>query len=172
MTAISINKQVQLVCPVCKSQKILKLPESVLNQTGQLTTISIPNGLVCDHHFQAFVDKQFKVRGYQKVDFEIKQKDKTIKNYIEENEDIVDNKDKDFYDNLILEGNYIEYKPKIDKIPTLNENKRETLDMGNNEMSLEEIYEEFWEFIDDDNYEFKELILNDVTRRKALKSES
>lgn len=172
MTAISINKQVQLVCPVCKSQKILKLPESVLNQTGQLTTISIPNGLVCDHHFQAFVDKQFKVRGYQKVDFEIKQKDKTIKNYIEENEDIVDNKDKDFYDNLILEGNYIEYKPKIDKIPTLNENKRDILDMGNKEMSLEEIYEEFWEFIDDDNYEFKELILNDVTRRKALKSES
>lgn len=172
MTAISINKQVQLVCPVCKSQKILKLPESVLNQTGQLTTISIPNGLVCDHHFQAFVDKQFKVRGYQKVDFEIKQKDKTIKNYIEENEDIVDNKDKDFYDNLILEGNYIEYKPKIDKIPTLNENKRDILDMENKEMSLEEIYEEFWEFIDDDNYEFKELILNDVTRRKALKSES
>lgn len=171
MTAISINKQVQLVCPVCKSQKFLKLPESVLNQTGQLTTISIPNGLVCDHHFQAFVDKQFKVRGYQKVDFEIKQKDNTVKKFIEENEDIVDNKDSDFYDNLILEGNYLEYKPKNNINPILDEKKRVTLVMGNNEMSLEEIYEEFWEFIDDNNYEFKELILKDVTRRKALKSE-
>ena len=170
MTAISINKQVQLVCPVCKTQKMLKLPESVLNQTGQLTTISIPNGLVCNHHFQAFVDKQFKVRGYQKVDFEIKQKDKIIKQNIEENEDIEGNKDRDFYDNLILEGSYLEYKPKNNKNPILDKKKREPLVMGNNEMSLEEIYEEFWEFIDDDNYEFKELILKDVTRRKALKS--
>jgi len=169
MTAISINKQVQLVCPVCKSQKMLKLPESILNQTGQLTTISIPNGLVCNHHFQAFVDTQFKVRGYQKVDFEIKQENATNK-FTEENNDTLNNRDKIFYENLILEGNYLEYRPKNKKNPILDERKRETLVMGNNEMSLEEIYEEFWEFIDDDNYEFKELILKDVTRRKALKS--
>ncbi|MFX1452620.1 MAG: hypothetical protein ACFFCM_17415, partial [Promethearchaeota archaeon] len=35
-----------------------------------LTTISIPSGSVCDHGFQAFVDKNYKVRGYQIVDFE------------------------------------------------------------------------------------------------------
>jgi hypothetical protein len=127
--------------------------------------------LVCDHHFQAFVDKQFKVRGYQRVDFEIKQDDSTAK-HTEEKKDTLNNEERDFYDNLILEGNYLEYKPKNNKNPILDEKKRETLVMGNNEMSLEEIYEEFWEFIDDENYEFKELILKDVTRRKALKSVS
>jgi len=36
-----------------------------------LTTVSIPFGLICNHSFNAFIDKKFKVRGYQKVDFEI-----------------------------------------------------------------------------------------------------
>ena len=172
MNATSVSRHnVQLTCPTCKSKKELKLPESILNQSGQLTTISVPNGLVCNHHFQAFVDQQFKVRGYQRVDFEIKQENATTK-FTEEDNNTLNNKDSDFYDNLILEGNYLEYKPKNNKNPILDEKKRETLVMGNNEMSLEEIYEEFWEFIDDDNYEFKELILKDVTRRKALKSAS
>ncbi len=171
MNATSVNNQVQLICPTCKSKKELKLPESILNQSGQLTTISVPNGLVCNHHFQAFVDQQFKVRGYQRVDFEIKQENATTK-FTEEDNNTLNNKDSDFYENLILEGNYLEYKPKNNKNPILDEKKRETLVMGNNEMSLEEIYEEFWEFIDDENYEFKELILKDVTRRKALKSVS
>ncbi len=42
----------------------------VINQSKQLTTISIPSKLCCDHSFQAFVDKNFVVRGYQTVDFE------------------------------------------------------------------------------------------------------
>lgn len=171
MNATTVSNQVKLVCPVCKSQKELNLPESILNQSGNLTTISVPHGLVCDHHFQAFLDKQFKVRGYQRVDFEIKQDHSTAK-HTEEQKDTLNNEERDFYDNLILEGNYLEYKPKNNKNPFLDEKKRETLVMGKNEMSLEEIYEEFWEFIDDDNYEFKELILKDVTRRKALKSAS
>lgn len=171
MTAMSVSNQVKLVCPVCKTRKDLKLPESIINQSGQLTTISVPNGLVCDHHFQAFVDKQFKVRGYQKVDFEIKQENTTTK-FNEKVKDTLNKKDREFYNNLILEGNYLEYMPKNNKNPMLNENKREISVMENKEMSLEEIYEEFWEFIDDDNYEFRELILKDGTRRKALKSES
>ena len=172
MTAASINKQVRLVCPVCRTKKILKLPESVLNQTGQLTTISIPNGLICDHHFQAFVDNQFKVRGYQKVDFEIKQKDNTTKKFIGKTKDLLDNSDREFYENLVLEGNYLKYIPKNKSNRNLDENKREISIMTKREMTLEEIYEEFWEFIDDDNYEFRELILKDEIRRKTLKCES
>ena len=42
----------------------------VINQSKQLTTISIPSGLCCEHSFQSFVDKNFIVRGYQNVDFE------------------------------------------------------------------------------------------------------
>ena len=172
MTASTVSNQVKLICPVCKSKKDLKVPESILNQSsGQLTTISVPNGLICEHHFQAFVDKQFKVRGYQKVDFEIK-RDNTTTKVTEENKDILRNKERKFFDSLILEGNYLEYKPKNNKNTLLNDTMREISIMENKVMSLEEIYEEFWEFIDDNNYEFRELILRDGPRRKALKAES
>ncbi|MFX0073522.1 MAG: hypothetical protein ACFFAO_20795, partial [Candidatus Hermodarchaeota archaeon] len=32
---------------------------------------SVPKGLICNHNFQAFIDKNFIVRGYQKIDFEL-----------------------------------------------------------------------------------------------------
>ena len=35
-------------------------------------------------------------------------------------------------------------------------------------MSLKEIYEEFWEFIDDNNIEFQKFIINDTRRRDNL----
>ncbi len=34
-------------------------------------------------------------------------------------------------------------------------------------MTLKDMYEEFWEFIDEDNEEFSEFIKNDVRRRKC-----
>lgn len=61
---------IHVVCPSCKSKKDLNIPTKIINQAKQLTTVSIPSGAVCEHGFQAFVDKNFKVRGYQKVDFE------------------------------------------------------------------------------------------------------
>lgn len=59
-----------VICPTCKTKKDLKIPTKIINQAKQLTTVSIPSGAVCEHSFQSFVDKNFKVRGYQKVDFE------------------------------------------------------------------------------------------------------
>ena len=59
-----------IVCPKCKTHRNLKVPTKIINQSKQLTTISIPSKLCCEHSFQAFVDKNFIVRGYQKVDFE------------------------------------------------------------------------------------------------------
>lgn len=59
-----------VVCPTCKERKELKIPTKIINQSKTLTTVSIPSGAVCEHSFQSFVDKNFKVRGYQKVDFE------------------------------------------------------------------------------------------------------
>ena len=67
---LSVPVPIQFFCPVCKTSKKLKIAKSVINQSGQLTTISIPRNKVCDHHFQAFVDRNFVVRGYQRVDFE------------------------------------------------------------------------------------------------------
>ena len=63
-------ENIHVVCPNCKEKKDLKIPTKIINQAKQLTTVSIPSGAVCEHGFQAFVDKNFAVRGYQKVDFE------------------------------------------------------------------------------------------------------
>ena len=61
---------IHVVCPSCKEKKDLNIPTKIINQAKQLTTVSVPSGTVCEHGFQAFVDKNFAVRGYQKVDFE------------------------------------------------------------------------------------------------------
>ncbi|MBD3256148.1 MAG: GTP-binding protein [Candidatus Lokiarchaeota archaeon] len=66
------QKIVNFICPICKAEKKLKISSTVINEAKQLTTISIQKNEVCKHHFQAFVDKNFNVRGYQKVDYEIK----------------------------------------------------------------------------------------------------
>ena len=63
-------ENIRVVCPTCNKRKELKIPGKIINQSKQLTTVSIPSGAVCVHSFQSFVDKNFKVRGYQKVDFE------------------------------------------------------------------------------------------------------
>jgi hypothetical protein len=63
-------EEVLIRCPNCNTSRKLIVPVKIINQSKQLTTISIPSGLNCDHSFQAFVDKNFIVRGYQTVDFE------------------------------------------------------------------------------------------------------
>ena len=64
-------KEVRIVCPQCNNRNELTIPSKIINQSKQLTTVSIPSGLVCEHTFQAFIDKNFKVRGYQKIDYEL-----------------------------------------------------------------------------------------------------
>lgn len=178
--------QIIIKCPVCKLKKKLKFPKSVIKYTKQLTTISIPKSLVCEHHFQVFVDKNFMVRGYQKVDFEyaseltkskqLKQKDGN-------------GKDKEFSEYIIIEENYLAYKPKENQIiierkynsndlNKANENKTNIIDTKNTilrrnakklideklKMNLKDIYDEFWDFIDENNKDFQELIQNDHRR--------
>jgi hypothetical protein len=65
-----LYREITVICPKCNGKKKLKIPSKIISQSKQLTTISIPSALVCEHSFQAFVDKNFKVRGYQQVDFE------------------------------------------------------------------------------------------------------
>jgi len=150
MTANHTERNIRVICPICKSNKELDFPNSVINKAKQLTTISVPTGAVCEHHFQMFIDKNFKVRGYQKVDFAIS---------AEGGRQASQNNEDDLFDNLIMEGNYLEWKPKENNV---NKTKEP-------EMTLKHIYDEFWELIDDDNEEFKEFIENDK-RRINLKS--
>lgn len=156
-------KKINVICPICKSRQDIDVPESIIRQNAQLTTISVPKNLVCKHHFQAFVDRQFKVRGYQKVDFDLANKNAKSKDLQES-----DKSDDELFKNLISEGNYLEYYP--NKTSNHNTNRKE--DNSSNktkEMKLQDIYEEFWEFIDDDNPEFKEFIVKDKKRRETLK---
>ncbi|MFX1379267.1 MAG: hypothetical protein ACFFA4_09240 [Promethearchaeota archaeon] len=159
---INLNtSKVEFICPVCKSKKLLDVPISVVAGAKQLTTMSIAKGLVCNHQFQAFVDKQFQVRGYQRVDFEIENKLYREKNSISKKpKHNID----EIFENLILDGNYLEYKPKITKNFRKKSLKSRNFESQKRRMTLKEIYDEFWEFIDEDNENFKDLIDNDIRR--------
>ena len=178
-------QKVKVTCPVCKIKKELKIPKSIINQSRQLTTVSIPKGLVCTHHFQAFIDKNFAIRGYQKVDFEV------VYDLLHKTEQVHKKEKSNFYDQIIIDGNCVEFKPlevrKLRKMKKenlyvkeeiLSNPKNRNLEKENNDpmtnkkgMSLVEIYNEFWEFIDDDNTEFIHLIESD-NRRKNNKISS
>lgn len=157
---ISTTK-IQFICPICKSKKSLEVPESVIEEAKQLTTMSIARGLVCEHQFQAFVDKNYQVRGYQRVDFEIENKLNQEKS---SNVSDIKKDDSELFENLILEGNYLEYTPKETKLNNNKSLKNQKLPSQKKKMSLVEIYNEFWEFIDEDNERFRDLIDKDMRR--------
>jgi len=159
---VNINRsKVEFICPVCKSKKSLKVPNSVIAEAKQLTTMSIARGLVCDHQFQAFVDKNLQVRGYQRVDFEIENHLNQINN---SNHSEYRQDDIELFENLILEGNYLEYKPKKIQKKINNNPKNQRINSQKKNMSLEDIYNEFWEFIDENNEKFRVFINKDLRR--------
>ena len=153
---------VKIECPVCKSSKVMKFPKSVINKARHLTTISLPKGLICDHHFQAFLDKNFAVRGYQKVDFEFESK-KDQKKHADVQ--LFSGNENELFDHLIVEGNYVGYRPDVKKSNIMKQKSNDSKKLEN-KRSLKEIYDEFWEFIGDNNPEFKEFISNDKRRLK------
>lgn len=63
--------KVPLECPICKKKGSISLKKNRFPEEKRLLTLSINQGIICDHHFQAFIDRNFKVRGYQKVDLTI-----------------------------------------------------------------------------------------------------
>ncbi len=71
MSSDEFYNLVLIECPKCRSRENLKIPKQIINQSKKLTTVSIPSDLICEHSFQVFIDNNFSVRGYQKVDFEI-----------------------------------------------------------------------------------------------------
>ena len=70
ITKKELFENILIICPECREQKKLEVPSKVINQSGNVTTIGIPSGIICKHSFQAFVDNFSVVRGYQVVDFE------------------------------------------------------------------------------------------------------
>lgn len=95
------QKAIVIVCPRCKIAKKIKIPVKSINLSKQLTTISIPSGLNCEHGFQAFVDKNFKVRGYQTIDLEL------IEEKIQEDNNTTLSEEKRSENLALTEGNAI-----------------------------------------------------------------
>ena len=165
MEVITTNRYVQVICPVCKSKDVIQIPKSVINNATQLTTVSVPKGKICPHHFQLFLDKNFAIRGYQKVDFQLNH-DKTDKQYkLDSKKHFVNSLD--LYKSNVLhkkKPKTIPRKPDIDKDKKYVNIKAEI----NSKMTLKEIYDEFWEFIDENNVTFRKFILKDKRRRLIL----
>ncbi len=63
-----VKIKVNIICPECKKNKDLFIPLNSIKVSKTLTTVSIPPGYCCEHHFQIYLDKNFHIRGYQKVD--------------------------------------------------------------------------------------------------------
>lgn len=153
------SAKISFVCPVCKSEKVLQFPKSVIAQAKGLSTMSIASGLVCGHQFQAFVDKNYTVRGYQRVDFEF-ENIKTEEEILQKRKN--NKNDDELFNSLILEGDYLEFNPtkkKDDNNSQINYTLKKKINL------LEEIYNEFWEFIDEDNSLFQKYIKDDIRRK-------
>ena len=159
--------EIRFMCPTCKATKVLEFPGSVINHAKQLTTISLPKGLICPHHFQAFVDKNFMVRGYQKVDFEFKFESNNKSNLLNLNKD---KENQDLFKELIPEGNYVKYTPKIRNQENLLKDSNQNIseEIASENSTLKKIYDEFWEIIDDNNFTFKKFIDADTRRKKSF----
>jgi hypothetical protein len=168
MEAIAINRYIEVICPVCNSKKVIQIPKSIINQASQLTTISVPKDKVCQHHFQLFLDRNFSIRGYQKVDFQLDpreiKKDKRLKpSYKDHFVDSLDLYQSTKPERVISSNNLKKSNYKI-KTRQFEENFNKK-----NNMTLQEIYDEFWEFISDNNEIFRKFISNDKKRRALLK---
>ncbi|MFW9821718.1 MAG: hypothetical protein ACFFE4_02205 [Candidatus Thorarchaeota archaeon] len=151
------TKKIEVICPICKTRDLIGIPEKKLRNSSHLTTVSIQKGLVCPHHFQIFIDKNLQVRGYQKVDFELNQDNSAeLRNGVK----VFNgkrNKNVNHFENIT-----IDYRQKVFS------NKKNESNITNYR-NLKDIYEEFWEFIGDDNEKFQIFIRNDIKRKNLSK---
>ncbi len=71
---MSIAHCLHFVCPLCSAVRQVELPvEFNLKTQSNLLTVQIPVGTVCNHTFLAFIDRNFAVRGYQRIDYNMEE---------------------------------------------------------------------------------------------------
>ncbi|MFW9881887.1 MAG: hypothetical protein ACFFG0_53165 [Candidatus Thorarchaeota archaeon] len=66
------KKGIRLICPNCNTAKLVQVPKKIVEDSKTLLTISVPSDYICEHGFQAYIDKWFTVRGYQNADLDLK----------------------------------------------------------------------------------------------------
>jgi hypothetical protein len=63
---------ISIICPVCSTSGKIQISKKDLGKASRgLLSISIPEQVVCEHSFIAYIDRNFKVRDYFVPDFEI-----------------------------------------------------------------------------------------------------
>jgi len=165
MLVPTTTKKIEVICPICKTRDLIGIPKKKINNSSHLTTVSIQKGLICPHHFQIFIDKNSQVRGYQKVDFELNHENSTklsngVKAFNRKREE-----KGNLFENITFDGNSVKTKSLYSVISAEeSDSKRENVPKSKI-ATLEEIYEEFWEFIDEDNEKFQKFIINDKKRK-------
>ncbi|MFX0072826.1 MAG: hypothetical protein ACFFAO_17240, partial [Candidatus Hermodarchaeota archaeon] len=65
------EKHIHVICPICRTQKEIIVPKSIIDKSKGISCITIAPKIVCNHLFQVYLDKNFKVRGYSKSDYEV-----------------------------------------------------------------------------------------------------
>ncbi|MFX1420023.1 MAG: hypothetical protein ACFE9N_13985 [Promethearchaeota archaeon] len=167
MAILCKTNKIQVICPICSTRDIVGIPPSRLNKKSQLTTISVHKGLICPHHFQFFMDNNFQIRGYQKVDLELNQENsKKLRNGVKAF-NLTETKNNDLFEKLIFDGNKVKYHPLNGAKNIEAMSPKQEIISKKKKMSSKEIYEEFWEFIDEDNELFHEFIIKDNRRQKS-----
>ena len=66
---------ITIQCPICRKSTQYEVPskflEAIKDIPRGMVSISIRKGLMCSHQFFMFIDKNFDVRGYEKIDLDL-----------------------------------------------------------------------------------------------------
>ncbi len=58
-------------CPSCKANDFIEVPDDIVNEAIGLTGITVAPGIVCEHRFLIYLDKNFAIRGSQPICYEV-----------------------------------------------------------------------------------------------------
>ncbi|MFX1257708.1 MAG: hypothetical protein ACFFAN_07615 [Promethearchaeota archaeon] len=65
-------EKVKIVCPSCSKNGIIEIsPDALKNSLRGLLAVNIAKGIICEHSFIAYIDKNLNVRDYFIADFQI-----------------------------------------------------------------------------------------------------
>ena len=75
--------QITIFCPYknCDKKGDITIPQNVVNSNSGTTKIRIPEEIICEHAFMIYIDKNFVVRGTEKIDFDLNENEKIYENY-------------------------------------------------------------------------------------------
>ncbi len=75
------TSRINVICPICQNQGKIPIPVDLVQkkETGA-TSVYIPAGMVCEHAFYAYVDKNFNIRDYLVLEYSLMDDEKKAEN--------------------------------------------------------------------------------------------